>query len=69
MIGHGVGRLAVIDREHPTKLLGYLGRKGIAEAWEDLREEDQVREAGWITSRTRLFRRKVRRIMSEPTRS
>ena len=69
MIGHGVGRLAVIDREQPTKLLGYLGRKGIAEAWEDLREEDQVREAGWITSRTRLFRRKVRRIMSEPTRS
>jgi H+/Cl- antiporter ClcA/CBS domain-containing protein len=66
MIGHGVGRLPVIDRERPTKLLGYLGRKGIAEAWEDLREEDQVREAGWITSRTRLFRRKVRRVMSEP---
>ena len=39
MIGHGVGRLPVVDREHPTKLLGYLGRKGIAEAWENLREE------------------------------
>ena len=65
MIVHGVGRLPVVEREHPTKLLGYLGRKGIAEAWEDLREEDQVREAGWITSRTRLFRRKVRRVLTE----
>ena len=67
MIGHGVGRLAVVAREHPTKLLGYLGRKGIADAWEELREEDQVREAGWITSRTRLFRRKVRQVLSAPS--
>jgi H+/Cl- antiporter ClcA/CBS domain-containing protein len=66
MIGHGVGRLAVVAREHPTKLLGYLGRKGIADAWEELREEDQVREAGWITSRTRLLRRKVRQVLSSP---
>jgi H+/Cl- antiporter ClcA len=65
MIGHGVGRLPVVEREHPTKLLGYLGRKGIAEAWEDLREEDQVREAGWITSRARLLRSKVRRVLSD----
>ncbi len=65
MIVHGVGRLPVVEREHPTKLLGYLGRKGIAEAWEDLREEDEVREAGWITSRTRLFRSKVRRVLTE----
>jgi CBS domain-containing protein len=65
MIGHGVGRLPVVEREHPTRLLGYLGRKGIADAWEDLREEDQVREAGWITSRTRLLRRKVSRVLSD----
>jgi CBS domain-containing protein len=67
MIGHGVGRLPVVDPEHPAKLLGYLGRKGIAEAWENLREEDQVREAGWITSRARLLRSKVRRVLSDST--
>jgi CBS domain-containing protein len=67
MIGHGVGRLPVVDRQHPTRLLGYLGRKGIAEAWEDLREEDQVREAGWVTSRARLLRSKVRRVLSDST--
>jgi CIC family chloride channel protein len=66
MIGHGIGRLPVVERGHPTKLLGYLGRKGIAEAWEGLRDEDQVREAGWITSRTRLLRRKIRRVLAEP---
>ena len=65
MIARGVGRLPVVARENPTRLLGYLGRKGIAEAWEDLREEDQVREAGWLTSRTRLLRSKVRRVMSD----
>ena len=65
MNGHGIGRLPVVEREHPTRLLGYLGRKGIAEAWEGLRDEDQVREAGWITSRTRLLRRKVRQVLSE----
>jgi H+/Cl- antiporter ClcA/CBS domain-containing protein len=65
MLGRGVGRLPVVDREHPTRLLGYLGRKGIAEAWEGVREEDQVREAGWITSQARLLRRKVRRVLSD----
>jgi CBS domain-containing protein len=65
MIGHGIGRLPVVERAHPTKLLGYLGRKGIADAWEDLREEDQVREAGWITSRARLLRTKVRRVLTD----
>lgn len=35
MNAHGIGRLPVVEREHPTRLLGYLGRKGIAEAWRD----------------------------------
>ena len=39
--------------------------QGIAEAWQGLRDEDQVREAGRITSRTRLLRRKVRRVVSD----
>jgi hypothetical protein len=64
MIGRGIGRLPVVERGRPTRLLGYLGRKGIAEAWQDLREEDQVREAGWTTSRARLLRSKVRRVLS-----
>jgi H+/Cl- antiporter ClcA len=66
MLGNGIGRLPVVERAHPTKLLGYLGRKGIADAWEDLREEDQLREAGWLTGRTRLLRRKVRQVLSDP---
>ena len=32
MISHGVERLPVVEREGPTRLLGYLGRNGIAEA-------------------------------------
>ncbi len=64
MLAHGIGRLPVVERAHPSKLLGYLGRKGLADAWEDLREEDQLRDAGWLTGRTRLLRAKVRRVLS-----
>ena len=64
MLRHEVGRLPVVEREDPTRLRGYLGRKGIAMAWQELREEEQVRESGWISSRARLLRRKVRKGLS-----
>jgi chloride channel protein, CIC family len=61
----GIGRLLVVDRDQPSRLLGYLGRTGIADAWRELLEEEEVREAGWITSRFRLLRRNVRRVLEK----
>ena len=60
----GIGRLLVVDRNAPTRLVGYLGRTGIADAWRELIQEEEVREAGWMTSRVRLLRRNVRRVLS-----
>jgi CBS domain-containing protein len=61
MARHKLGRLPVVHRRDPTRLLGYLGRAAIAAAWQELIEEEQVREAGWLTSRARLLRKNLRR--------
>lgn len=63
MAAHDIGRLPVVDRDEPTRLVGYLGRTGIAAAWRVLLEEEEVREAGWLTSHMRLLRRNVRRVL------
>jgi chloride channel protein, CIC family len=59
----GIGRVLVVDRDNPKRLLGYLGRTGIADAWRELVQEEELREAGWITSRFRLLRRNVSRVL------
>jgi CBS domain-containing protein len=58
-----IGRLPVVDRAQPTKLVGYLGRTGIATAWRLLQEEEETREAGWLTAHGRLLRMHVRRVL------
>jgi CBS domain-containing protein len=66
MAVNGVGRLPVVDRNDPKRLIGCLGRSGIAVGWGELLEEEEVREAGWLTSRMRLLRRNVRRVLEGP---
>jgi len=56
MARHHIGRLPVVDRDDPRRLLGYLGRSAIATAWREVVEEEHLREAGWLTSRARLLR-------------
>jgi chloride channel protein, CIC family len=63
MVRRGVGRLPVVERDSPRRLIGYLGRTGIALAWQQLLEEEQVREAGWVSHRTRRLRLKVKRVL------
>jgi len=48
MLRHNVGRLPVVDRKDPRKLLGYLGRPGILTARLRRLEEEHVREPGWF---------------------
>ena len=46
MLANDIGRLPVVTREDPTKLLGYLGRAGVLRARRRLLEEEHVRERG-----------------------
>jgi hypothetical protein len=62
-----VGRLPVVERGDPQKFVGYLGRTGIAAAWRLLLNEEEVREAGWLTAQGRLFRMRVRRVLGRFT--
>jgi CBS domain-containing protein len=65
MVRHDVGRLPVVERTDGTRLVGQLGRSGIAAAWQTLLEEEEGREHGWLSSRGRLLRMKLRRVLGE----
>jgi hypothetical protein len=48
MLTKNVGRLLVVDRDNPTRLVGYLGRATILTARLRRLEEEHVREPGWL---------------------
>jgi chloride channel protein, CIC family len=48
MLRHNIGRLPVVSRDNPKKLVGYLGRQGIMSARLRRIREEGVREEGWI---------------------
>jgi len=46
MLSRNIGRLPVVSREDPSKLVGYLGRAGVMSARVRLYEEENLRERG-----------------------
>jgi CBS domain-containing protein len=48
MLHHHCGRLPVVDRANPRRIVGYLGRAAMLEAGRRRLHEDQVREPGWL---------------------
>lgn len=48
MLRNNIGRLPVVDRDDPRRVVGYLGRKGILAARSRRLEEENVREPGWV---------------------
>jgi CBS domain-containing protein len=46
MLERDIGRLPVVSREDPRRLVGYLGRSGVMRARVRLYEEENVRERG-----------------------
>jgi len=53
MLSRNVGRLPVVDRADPRKIVGYLGRQAIMAGRLRRFEEEHVRERGWIGGRWR----------------
>jgi len=49
MIAHDIGRLPVVDRAEPGKLLGLLGRAGVMAVWLHASREEQTRDSGWLS--------------------
>jgi H+/Cl- antiporter ClcA len=48
ILRNNIGRLPVVDRNDPRKVIGYLGRPGIMAARSRRLNEEHVREPGWI---------------------
>ena len=48
MLRNNIGRLPVVDRKDPQRVVGYLGRPGIMAARLRRLDEEHVREPGWI---------------------
>jgi chloride channel protein, CIC family len=51
MLHNNIGRLPVVDRNDPRRIVGYLGRPGILAAHRRRLEEEHVREPGWLRRR------------------
>jgi CBS domain-containing protein len=49
MIAHDIGRLPVVDRANPERLVGLLGRAGVMAVWLHATREEQTRESGWLS--------------------
>jgi CBS domain-containing protein len=52
MLVKGVGRMPVVSRDDPRRLVGYLGRTGIMEARARQLQDENLREQSWGFSRT-----------------
>jgi signal-transduction protein with cAMP-binding, CBS, and nucleotidyltransferase domain len=46
LLRNNIGRMPVVERHSPTKVVGYLGRAGILAARQRYHEEEDVRERG-----------------------
>ena len=48
MLRSGVGRLPVVDRDAPTRLMGMLSRGSIATAYRSVLDEEDTRDHGGL---------------------
>jgi CIC family chloride channel protein len=48
MVQNNVGRLPVVGRKDPTRMVGYFNRSSLLGAWNRQFEEESVREHGWL---------------------
>ena len=51
MLDRDIGRLPVVDRNHPDRAVGYLGRAAILSARRKLHEEETLRQRGPATAK------------------
>jgi chloride channel protein, CIC family len=48
MLMNNVGRLPVVDRKKPEKMVGYINRAAVMACWGTHLHEESWREAGWL---------------------
>jgi CBS domain-containing protein len=48
MLENNIGRLPVVDRKDPQKLVGYINRASVMGSWRGHLHEESVRDYGWL---------------------
>src|ERR1700676_3254111 len=48
MLMNNVGRLPVVDRKNPEKMVGYINRAGVMACWGHHLHQESWRETGWL---------------------
>jgi CBS domain-containing protein len=48
MLNNNIGRLPVVDRDDPGKMVGYINRANVMGSWRGHMREESVREHGWL---------------------
>lgn len=48
MLDNNIGRLPVVDRNDPTKLVGYINRSNVMGSWRAHLHEESIRDRGWL---------------------
>ena len=60
MIAHDIGRLPVVDRDDPSRLVGLLGRAGVIAVWLHATRDEHARDSGWLTGRLKGLSARLR---------
>jgi chloride channel protein, CIC family len=60
MIAHDIGRLPVVDRDDPSRLVGLLGRAGVMAVWLHATRDEHTRDSGWLTTGLKGLRTRLR---------
>ncbi|HEY3280331.1 MAG TPA: chloride channel protein [Gemmatimonadales bacterium] len=63
MLEHDIGRLPVVRRDDPTRLVGFLGRAGVMAVLLHATREERVRDPGWLSARLQFLRARVARAL------
>jgi CBS domain-containing protein len=63
MLEHDIGRLAVVDRDNPRRLVGYLGRTGMLSAWLRTAREERQRDPGWLSGPWSTLQQTLKRVL------
>ena len=48
MLSNNIGRMPVVSRENPRKMVGYFNRSSVLDAWSRQMEDEGLREHGWL---------------------
>jgi chloride channel protein, CIC family len=48
MLEHNIGRMPVVSRDDPHKMVGFFNRSSLLGVWSHQREEEELREHGWF---------------------